>query len=326
MKKVNITTPLASLCLFSTAVFAITAGLSVSVAAVGEVTIDGEPIPATYFSAYEAYQVTPDRRCSPVSDARVRDGVIDEWLMVLDGRKKQLELEDYTIKKLDEYQQEINSATAKSSEDYRSKREVRALITEAHGYRGHIAFRPTDEQAEMRFNLKLISQDPALFGLNVVRFNKVQFNKSSDQMQQFVTALEAGESWETLVEPLDAFARNHDNSDEWHTIADMDEYTNTTIQRMVGDGSELKAGDVIGPIEMYAYSQLFRIEEKKTLPFLQLDDALNGEDSWALELMKKELRAEYWSGVRAELRRDYDIREDGKPVIVPDEYASCVTE
>ena len=300
-----------------------TFALSISHAAVGKVAVNGEPIPDYLFTAYEQEKLLPNEQCSPVSDAFVRDKVIDHWLSVLDGRERKLELKEYTVEKLEKLKQEIESNASLSSEDFKAKKELDALVTESFGYASHRQASVSDAEAMALYKKRIADKDPTLTDVTVVRFDKVQFTKGSGQMEEFVNATDNGESWETLMEPLSKFARNHDKSDIWHTIADMDEYTNTTVQRLVGDGRQLQPNDVIGPIEMYAYSQIFRIQEQKILPVIALDQNLNGEDAWGMESSKDILRQRHFKKVRADLRAGKAILENGEAVVVPDAYPAC---
>ena len=310
---------------FSTSLIMVSAvWLSPGHAAVGEITIDGEVVPASLFVTFEERKLLPNQQCSPISDAYVRDQVINHWLSVKDGRARKWRLKDYTVETLEELKDEINSATAQSSATLKARKELDALQTESFAYSSdYRSANISDDDAIARYKERITDKDATLINVPVVKFKKVQFVKGSGDMQKFVAALSAGKSWEALMEPLSGFARNNDKGDEWHTIPALDEYNNATVQRLVGDGSELKVGDVIGPIEMFAYSQIFRIDAKMIWPVISSGDRMNGTDSWGLESSKQELRQRYFRKVNADLRAGLDIRENGEPVEVIDDYPVC---
>lgn len=302
---------------------------------IGEISVDSEVLSPDLFAIEQMRGLTAELRCPPHSDKRVRDSVVEDWLIVKAAEQNGYELSAFYIESITE--KYANSADLAALLERKKWTEIfienpDQLIRMAGDFRTNNDFRVSKEALKAEYERLVKAGDPLVVDVPVVRATKVNLDIDDEtdraKLDSIAEKHAKGASW---LELLPLFAGNGLTEDdvaeyakEWHTIEGLERYKSTEVRSLVGDGRDLKAGDLIGPLPpVQGYRSLFYVHELTIVDTLPLYVKLN----FVSDILKRDIETRVKINQRAldvkSLLQGRVILEDGEPFTPGGPYERC---
>ena len=283
---------------------------SVAQAEIGEVTINGEVIPDVLFKGYTR-RSTPDTICPPTSDTRIRDSAIKRMLLIMDARKRGLAIPERNQADMDKYSEELKQLGPDGAPDEITRAEFSRHSHEYSGYTSHFRIDVSHQEILDEYKRLIKAKDPRFTDVVIVRHTPADF-ATKENRDAAAELIEQGSTLEEVMEKFkDGYSQDH-YTPNWTPVYTMYEYE--------GDGRELAAGSVI---RIRDKNIIYIREVKRRSRLRPFTKYRNNDDNHVYKIIKNDLiRA-----VRLEQHRQLwaaaDVREDGEPIELSDDYPSC---
>lgn len=282
-----------------------------SQADIGEITIHGEVIPETLFKGYSIHRLTDETRCPPISDVYVRNQVIRLALVIAEGKRRKITISENMQKQIKKREREIESLGPNADIDERAVAEIIRFLTLTGAYNPSFSTRPKRADVVEEYERLIKNKDPRFTDMVIVRHITFEFyNKDNTVIAKML--LEQGSSPEEIDEKfINGYVATHKNLD-WYLITNVkNEYT--------GDGKEIQPGSIVQTSDnIFIY-----FTDVKYLSKVELFDEYQNNDNYVYNQISYDLEAISEKEFDLKLWEMADVREDGKPISLTYDYASC---
>lgn len=285
-----------------------------SLADIGNVTVNGQTIRPILFKGYAIHFMLKQDICPPLSDASIRDTVVDWHLLVQEGKRLNITRSQRDIDTENEYIEELASMPADAPEKTRAKAEILRLHFAVSGYMSAMKKDIVEQEIIAEYERLVAWKNPRLVDVVVVLRTELDLESEGD-VKEAKKLLAAGQSFDKVAQQLDPDYMGSLQEKEWMTLDRMRGYK--------GNGSDFETGDVIGPYKSRFYWTLIHIREKKVLSRIRPVYRINYTDSYAKREVELKLIGEQRDQIFGSIRRKADVREDGVKVNVPKKYPKC---
>ena len=272
---------------------------------VGDVRIDGEPVPAALFDAH-ASRLGSRRNCPPPSDDRVREDIVLLRLLVREGERAGLTLDGADGIGEEWARTSLARLPSNATATERSRLEYELLQKLADGYRTRLIGPIGDDEIAVRYRRAIDERHPGLVDVILLRYTMHGFDDEAAR-DRAVRELELGTPYEALVDSGRFGTFDEHDDEEWRLLEPW-----LRIEPDVGD---LEAGDVARPKD-FPTSALY-VVETKVLSRIRPHQPINGDDLHAWRTVLHMIGRERRQALERRLRRDAVVVEDGTRVPVP---------
>ncbi len=300
----NIQTVLTSSLLLLTAV------ASTSHAEIGEVTVNGKPIPQILFLGYTKQRMLSKDVCSPTSDARIRDGVLRQAIRKFGAEDNNLKPDEDDLERVALKKQERDYLKDGGGQIDLAIAEYMLFESETSSYSHHYHVGPTHDQILDEYKKRIKAGDPKFTNVKIVRYTPMEFRTAADA-DTATKLLETG----TAVSDIEA---KYDNgyfsthlAEFWSLLHEVDQYT--------GDGIGLKTGSIYRQDDI----NLIYFDEVKHRTRIYPFTSYQNWDDYAYKEIKWDLSRQLQFERDVALWNAADVREDGEPIKLSANYPSC---
>ena len=288
-------------------------------AEIGKLTIDGVDIPENLYNGF----YKGDQWCPPTSDTRYRDRLIDTALIVFPGRQGNFELSASEQKRIAEKTSELERAESGNNAVSIAKAAWNLFSAESSAYGAHLypavstLFSRQDVLNEYKRLINI--KDPRLTDVVIGKYVQLAF--PNNEMAK--TAINLFNSGKSLAEVTSAigehklFAHNKDN---WFVVDEIPGFS--------GDSHLVESGSAVFASEgqsWYGSEEKFvlYLDEVRELSRLRPFTEYNNRDEYAYDIARYDLWGSAHDARRLERWKNADIRENGEPVVMLDQYPQC---
>lgn len=276
-----------------------------------EVKVDGEVIPPVLFDGYAKHRLTRNMNCPPHSDAYVRDRVVLSWLLVQDGKARNLSIGEDTKGYLERVDDELASDKAQSDEEFASTRHWLKLEYLVGNYVGQQIKYPGNKQKMSEYDRRVKEKDPAFVDVPMVKIAKVRTDKES--LDAIAKQLRDGESWEQVSANVEEYDWNSYNYEKWLPASSLSDAYNNLFDRLNIDVNSLSAGDVLGPYEAHPIYHLVVILDHEVRPQIMANEKIGSSSEWALTEAGYGLVEQQRIALHTALVEGRTLTENGEP-------------
>ena len=285
----------------------------------GRLTINGVEIPENlYHGMYKGKDY-----CPPTSNVRYRQRLVGAALIVFAGREGNFELTTADRKRIAEATSELERAESRGNTDAIAKAAWKLFYEENSVYGSYLypsvstLFDREDVLNEYR--RLVVVNDPRVTDVVTGRYAQLTF-PDAEQAQLAIDLINSGKSLADLTSAIDEFKLFPHNMAGW-SIAEK-------VRGFSGDSRQLQSGMAVLATEghmWYSSEERFVLyfDEVLTRSRLRPFTEYNNNDDYAYDIARYNL----WDGVHHERKvkrwEDADIREDGEPVTLLEEYPEC---
>lgn len=277
---------------------------------IGEVTINGEPVPGILFKGYSNHSLSSETRCPPTSDTYVRDIIVRRALIIREAEKRGLDIAESSMDKIAEYTREIEYLGPDGDITARAKAELLKQYYIYSGYIDYFPAMPTHNAVLNEYKRAIKAKDPRFTNVTLVRYTPLSFTSEKDATEA-VKQLQAGSS---LREVTESFAEDYHSfhyADFWTPIYDVDQYSD--------DGNALISGTAIS---LGTHKALYFNEVKhrsRLRPFTNL----RNRDNYVYDEIKWDLQRQLQQDRDRALWKAANVREDGESIEMAENYPAC---
>lgn len=286
---------------------------------IGQLTINGVEIPANFYNG----MYKGKNWCPPTSDARYRDTLINKALIVFAGREGNFKLTTSEQQRIAEKTNELKRAEVSGNADTIDEAAWSLFHVEGNVYGSYLypsvseMFNRQDVLNEYKRLIEI--KDPRLTDVVTAKHVQMTF-PDRERAQIAVDLLNSGKSLSEVASAIDEFEMFPHNMGTWFIVDE--------IRGFSSDSRQLRSGMAVFASEGNMW---FSAEEQFVLYFdevlklsrLRPFTEYNNRDNYAYDIAQYNL----WSGVhdarRIERWANADIREDGEPVEMLEEYPEC---
>ena len=290
-------------------------------AEIGQISIDGEILSSDLFA------IRPRPYCPPHSDKRIRDRVITDWLIIEESEKRGYELTDFQK----EWIEKAGGRSLSGSELFDKDRSLLEAI--AREYRGNRHYEVMQEELDAEYAQAVKDGDPEVTNVRLFRATKSTYRLDDEQSladhDTIVTGHADGKRWPELVSH---FAVNGvdentltEDTKNWLTLDHLSFRREDEMASLVGDGSGLKAGDLIGPLspDRFDKTALIYIHEVQIVETVGLNDTIDRRPAALKSTLKFRIQKKQRDFSLETILAGHAILENGMPIVPGGPYESC---
>jgi hypothetical protein len=285
---------------------------------IGVVEIEGQEFRQEYFEYFVSEKYFDEKHiCPPVSDALVRDQLINSVLRSLELKKTDSASEETraALKALTE-QFEGNS---NPSPEVRVAYEVNSVMRAARDLEPKIPWEFETSLVVDHYRDLVAQGSPLLVDVVLIKRRELDL-WNHREVETATEMVEAGNSIGEIATAIDRSDDREYQADEWHALH--------SLGYKLGEPSDLQPDTMIGPIEGRYDPVVVYLEDIKTVSRLRPSARVNSDWTYALSVAKDDLRKQMQYGIKdsklTELWNKYTVLLDGKRLQRPDRYPDCL--
>lgn len=304
-------------------------------AEIGKVTVDGEALDPAFFVAERRFGLPAEFRCPPHSDARVRDAVVDDWLVVQAAEERGYGLSGFTarvVERADGYPERLAPLVEGERWIDLAEAAPQLLRPLAAGFRSNGDFEVGPEDVRREYERLVREGDPLVVDVPLFRAVSRRLEVGDPEERARLDAIAerhaAGAPW-AEIRPLFAGPRFSEEdvdeeATEWRTLDGLEGVGSNAVRSFVGDVGDVESGDLIGPLApVNGRSKVIYVHEARVVDVLPLDARLNffpGVVETRIGFRVKENRRSLDPG---SLLSGRTVLEDGEPIVHGGPYPDC---
>lgn len=295
-------------CLLSTL---LVLGAATAQSDIGMVSIDGEPVPAVLFEGYE--QNYKHRLCSPASNDRVREDVVMSVLLIEEGQRQGITIEDeddYGVKRATELLERLPTDASIETRK-RFTWDLQRQLADA--YRRSLVGEINDATVLERYRQAIKQDHPKLVNLALLRRTTYELKDASER-EAIRLAIAEG----ATISQLEREGR----------LGTFDLYQRDDWAPVVGPGylqpeqaAKLQTGDIVYP-ERWD-SVIVYIHDKKILSRVRPYHPIDGDDWFARRVARHLVYEKRLLELESSLRQAAKVEEDDTVVHASLTYPEC---
>lgn len=287
------------------------------IGSIGVVEIEGLEFPQEYFESYANQYFFNERLvCPPVSDALIRDQLINSVLRSLEVENTNSASEETkaALKKLtDNFESDSNPAP-----EVRVEFEIKSIVTTASELKPRLSRKIATSLIVDHYQELVAQRFPLLVDVVLIKRRELELwnNREVDTATKMVLA---GNNITEIATAIDRPEHNLYQADEWYAL--------NSLGYKLGEPSDLQPGALIGPIDGKYDPVVVYLEDKKTVSRLRPNVRVNSKWEYALSVAEEDLWNQMKIGMKdkklKELWSKYTVLLDGKPLQRPGRYPDC---
>ena len=286
---------------------------------IGRLTINGMEIPENlYHGMYKGKNY-----CPPTSNVRYRQELIGTALIVFAGREGNFELKTRDKKRIAEKTSELRRAESRGNTEAIAKAAWKLFYEESSVYGPYLypsvskMFNREDELNEYRRLIEV--KDPRVTDVVTVRYAQLTF-PNVERAQMAIDLFNSGKSLTEVTSAIGEFKLFTHNMARWAIVEKLRGFSS--------DSRQLQSGMAVLATEGHMW---YSSEERFVLYFdevlarsrLRPFTEYNNSDDYAYDIARYNLWDSVHHARRVKRWDEADIREDGEPVTLLEEFPEC---
>lgn len=282
------------------------------------VTIEGKPVPALHFEVFaEHYLESADEfLCPPVSDALLRDQVINFWLYDL-AMRSSADLSDQTRAEVKRVEDKLATLKESYSKQHAAL-ELRVMFTHSRAFRNLNPAPRISSRLIVDHYQRMVEQNhPKITNVDLVKRRELYLHNQS-AIDTVTEMLQAGKDIQQIADAIDRPDQSRFLADEWYALDTLDYEL---------DATAVAPGSIVGPIKREFDSVVVYIADKKTVSRIRPSTRINANWKYAISVAESDLYLQSRLGTNDEwlekLWARYSVQLDGEPLEKATSYPSC---